>query len=158
MAAEQEANTTGLPITKIATSGTGSRPPAERRHFVAAQRDDSDYSIDESLHQKAKPGEQCRSPSDSSSEVPTTVTRLQHRETAGGASSLISLRADQWCAANGVCNTELGAGGSVISVPPAPSEVALKFAAVYCPSKVSVSTAAPLLTVSVPLALAPEVS
>jgi hypothetical protein len=90
MAAEQEANTTGLPITKIATSGTGSRPPAERRHFVAAQRDDSDYSIDESLHQKAKPGEQCRSPSDSSSEVPTTVTRLQHRETAGGASSLIS--------------------------------------------------------------------
>jgi hypothetical protein len=50
------------------------------------------------------------------------------------------------------------AGGSVISVPPAPSEVALKFAAVYWPSRVSVSTAAPLLTVRVPLALAPEVS
>ena len=46
----------------------------------------------------------------------------------------------------------------MISVPPKPSEVALKFAAVYWPSRVSVSTAAPLLTVSVPLALAPEVS
>ena len=46
----------------------------------------------------------------------------------------------------------------MINVPPAPSEVALKFAAVYCPSRVSVSTAAPLLTVSVPLALAPDVS
>jgi hypothetical protein len=51
-----------------------------------------------------------------------------------------------------------GVGGSVTSVPPAPSEVALKFAVVYWPSRVSVSTAAPLLTVSVPLALAPEVS
>jgi hypothetical protein len=46
----------------------------------------------------------------------------------------------------------------VISVPPKASEVAPKFAAVYWPSRVSDSTAAPLLTVSVPLALAPEVS
>ena len=68
------------------------------------------------------------------------------------------LRIDQWCATNGVCIAELDAGGSVISVPPAPSEVALKFAAVYWPSRVSVSTVAPLLTVSVPLALAPVVS
>jgi hypothetical protein len=68
------------------------------------------------------------------------------------------LRADQWCAANCVCIAEFDTGGSVISVPPKPSEVAPKFAAVYCPSRVSVSTAAPLLTVSVPLALAPEVS
>jgi hypothetical protein len=45
-----------------------------------------------------------------------------------------------------------------MSVPPAPSVVALKFAAVYWPSMVSVSTAALLLTVSVPLAFAPEVS
>jgi hypothetical protein len=70
----------------------------------------------------------------------------------------LPLRADQWCTTNGVCIAELDTGGSVISVPPKPSEVALKFAAVYCPSRVSVSTAAPLLTVSVPLALAPEVS
>ena len=66
------------------------------------------------------------------------------------------LRTDQWCATNGVCIVEFDTGGSVM--PPAPSEVALKFAAVYCPSRVSVSTAAPLLAVSVPLALAPEVS
>jgi hypothetical protein len=70
----------------------------------------------------------------------------------------LPLRVDQWCTTNAVCIAELDAGGSVISVPPKPSEVALKLAAVYCPSRVSVSTAAPLLTVSVPLALAPEVS
>jgi hypothetical protein len=40
-----------------------------------------------------------------------------------------------YCAAkSGVCITELDAGGSVINVPPAPSEVALKFPAVYWPS------------------------
>jgi hypothetical protein len=70
----------------------------------------------------------------------------------------MSTKDDQWCAANGVWITELDTGGSVISVPPKPSEVALKFAREYCPSRVNVSTAAPLITVSVPLALAPEAS
>jgi hypothetical protein len=43
----------------------------------------------------------------------------------------------------------------MMSVPPPPSEVALKLVAVYWPSRVSFSTAAPSLTVSVPLAFAP---
>jgi hypothetical protein len=45
----------------------------------------------------------------------------------------------------------------VISLPPWPSEVTLKFAVEYCPRGVRFSTAAPLLTVSVPLAFAPEI-
>ena len=58
--------------------------------------------------------------------------------------------------AMGATKTGTAFGGSVISVPPCPSEVALKSANEYCPSRVRVSTFAPLVTVSVPLA--PEVS
>jgi hypothetical protein len=49
-------------------------------------------------------------------------------------------------------------GGSVIRVPPWPSEVALKFAEVYEPTKVRVAELVPSLTVSVPPALIPEAS
>ena len=49
-------------------------------------------------------------------------------------------------------------GGSVTSVPPLPSEVTLKFPEVYEPTRVRVTELAPSLTVSVPLALDPEVS
>jgi hypothetical protein len=48
-------------------------------------------------------------------------------------------------------------GGSVTSVPPLPSEVTLKFAGVYEPTSVKVMELVPSLTVSVPLALLPEV-
>ncbi len=54
-------------------------------------------------------------------------------------------------------NPPLVTGGSVIRVPPWPSEVTLKFADVYEPTKVRVMELFPSLTVSVPLALAPEV-
>jgi hypothetical protein len=37
------------------------------------------------------------------------------------------------------CIAELDAGGSVISVPPKPSEVALKFAAVYRPGPTDIA-------------------
>ena len=45
----------------------------------------------------------------------------------------------------------------MISVPPWPSEVTLKFPDVYEPTKVKDMELVPSLTVSVPLALAPEV-
>jgi hypothetical protein len=50
-----------------------------------------------------------------------------------------------------------GTGGSVISVPPWPSEATVKFPDVYEPTKVRVIEFVPSLTVSVPLALLPEV-
>jgi hypothetical protein len=56
-----------------------------------------------------------------------------------------------------VTDPPLVTGGSVISVPPWPSEVALKFDVVWEPSKVRVVELAPSLIVSVPLALAPVV-
>src|SRR5271156_4744116 len=56
-----------------------------------------------------------------------------------------------------VTDPPLVIGGSVIRVPPLPSEVTLKFPDVYEPTKVRVIELFPSLTVSVPLALAPEV-
>jgi hypothetical protein len=48
-------------------------------------------------------------------------------------------------------------GGSVISVPPWPSEVTLKFPEVYEPTRVNDWVWVPSLTVKTPLAVAPEV-
>jgi hypothetical protein len=61
-------------------------------------------------------------------EEPSTASIAASRTARRSAAQRLSfpLRADQWCATNGFCITELDAGGSVMGVPPAPFEVVLE--------------------------------